>query len=76
MSSACAVSSARVAGLLHAMLGAGQLWELDGRRRGPVPHGPTTPDSLLPDAAAVIKQLISTTPSLNFSLVALGPAQA
>lgn len=53
----------------------GTLWELDGRRRGPVPHGPTTPESLLPDAAAVIRKLIATTECLNFSLVALAPPQ-
>jgi ubiquitin carboxyl-terminal hydrolase L3 len=36
----------------------GQLWELDGRRAGPISHGPTTSDSLLPDVAAVAKAFI------------------
>ncbi len=53
------------------MCATGTLWELDGRRRGPVPHGPTSPDTLLQDSAAVIKEFIETSNSLNFSLVAL-----
>lgn len=37
---------------------AGKLWQLDGRRAGPVCHGPTTPDSLLGDAARVVKEFV------------------
>jgi hypothetical protein len=54
----------------------GQLWELDGRRRGPIPHGPTKPDTLLADAVEVVKQQIARIPSVNFSLVALAPTLA
>ncbi len=38
---------------------AGQLWELDGRRAGPVCHGPTSRDSLLADSARVVREFVS-----------------
>jgi hypothetical protein len=36
----------------------GQLYELDGRRAGPVPHGPTSPDTLLVDVTKVVKKFM------------------
>jgi ubiquitin carboxyl-terminal hydrolase L3 len=56
----------------------GRLWECDGRKAGPVDHGPTEVGSLLADTAAVVKNnfVEKAGASLNFSLVALAPAQA
>ncbi|XP_064607747.1 ubiquitin carboxyl-terminal hydrolase-like isoform X1 [Liolophura sinensis] len=50
----------------------GELYELDGRKDGPVLHGKTTPDTLLQDAVAVVKQFMARDPDeLNFTLMAL-----
>uniref|UniRef100_A0A383W0T3 Ubiquitin carboxyl-terminal hydrolase n=1 Tax=Tetradesmus obliquus TaxID=3088 RepID=A0A383W0T3_TETOB len=54
----------------------GQLWELDGRRKGPISHGPSQPDSLLQDVARVAKDFMARTNSLNFNLIALASADA
>lgn len=52
------------------------LWQLDGRKAGPIDHGETTSESLLRDVAAVIKKnFVEKANSLNFSLVALAAAQ-
>lgn len=40
----------------------GVLYELDGRKEGPVPHGPTSSASLLQDACAVVKQFMDRDP--------------
>jgi hypothetical protein len=37
----------------------GQLYELDGRRAGPIAHGPTSSDTLLQDVARVTKDFIA-----------------
>ncbi len=42
--------------LLHCT--AGELWELDGRRAGPVSHGPLSGAGLLHDSARVAKQFM------------------
>merc|ERR1712021_259790 len=48
------------------------LYELDGRKKRPISHGPTTPDSFCLDAAAVCKKFISLDPDdTNFAAVAL-----
>ena len=53
----------------------GRLWELDGRKATPIDHGPTTPETLLADAAKVMRQFMDRDPGeLRFTLVALGPA--
>jgi ubiquitin carboxyl-terminal hydrolase L3 len=53
----------------------GTLYELDGRRDGPVNHGPTTEDSLLEDTAEVVKKFMARDPeNLNFTVVALAKA--
>ncbi|KAL3497558.1 hypothetical protein ACH5RR_040290 [Cinchona calisaya] len=50
----------------------GQLYELDGRRSGPVSHGSSSPSSLLQDAAKVIQKMIQNNPdSLNFNVMAI-----
>ncbi|KAJ8774413.1 hypothetical protein K2173_012719 [Erythroxylum novogranatense] len=50
----------------------GELFELDGRKSGPISHGPTSPGSLLQDAAKVIAGMIQANPhSLNFNVMAI-----
>ncbi|KAG2483811.1 hypothetical protein HYH03_017334 [Edaphochlamys debaryana] len=49
----------------------GQLWELDGRRSGPVLRGPTSPASLLADAAGVVRQFVARSDSVSFNVLAL-----
>ncbi|XP_015902749.3 ubiquitin carboxyl-terminal hydrolase 3 [Ziziphus jujuba] len=50
----------------------GVLYELDGRKTGPISHGASSPDSLLQDAAKVIKGIIQKNPdSLNFNVIAI-----
>ncbi|KAJ6801532.1 ubiquitin carboxyl-terminal hydrolase 3-like [Iris pallida] len=48
------------------------LYELDGIKPQPLPHGFSSPSSLLQDAARVIKAMIQTKPdSINFNVMAL-----
>ncbi|KAL3499674.1 hypothetical protein ACH5RR_038767 [Cinchona calisaya] len=50
----------------------GQLYELDGRRSGPVLHGSSSSSSLLQDVAKVIQKTIEKNPdSLNFNVMAI-----
>ncbi|TYH59242.1 hypothetical protein ES332_D08G210100v1 [Gossypium tomentosum] len=50
----------------------GQLYELDGRKSGPISHGSSSRSTLLQDAAKVIKGMIQKNPeSLNFNVIAL-----
>lgn len=50
----------------------GELYELDGRKSGPISHGPSSPDGLLQDAAKVIQGMIQKNPdSLNFNVIAI-----
>ncbi|CAI0376428.1 unnamed protein product [Linum tenue] len=50
----------------------GELYELDGRKAGPVLHGSSSPESLLQDSAKVIKGMIQKNPeSLNFNVIAV-----
>ncbi|XP_073111754.1 ubiquitin carboxyl-terminal hydrolase 3-like isoform X2 [Elaeis guineensis] len=50
----------------------GELYELDGRKFQPISHGPSSPSSLLQDAAKVIKAMIQKIPdSMNFNVMAL-----
>jgi ubiquitin carboxyl-terminal hydrolase L3 len=50
----------------------GELYELDGRKTGPISHGPSSPSSLLQDAAKVIQGMIEKNPSsLNFNVIAI-----
>lgn len=53
----------------------GTLYELDGRRNGPVSHGATTEETLLEDSIAVVKKFMERDPTnLNFTVVALAKA--
>eukprot|EP00898_Chlorokybus_atmophyticus_P001266 jgi/Chlat1/213/Chrsp1S00212 len=55
----------------------GSLYELDGRKPHPVNHGPSSPETLLKDAAKVIRQFMDRSPeSSNFNVIALAPAVA
>ncbi|GLT49130.1 hypothetical protein SLA2020_227080 [Shorea laevis] len=50
----------------------GQLYELDGRRSGPMLHGASSPSTLLQDAAKIIQGVIQQNPeSLNFNVIAI-----
>ncbi|GKU95613.1 hypothetical protein SLEP1_g8948 [Rubroshorea leprosula] len=49
-----------------------QLYELDGRRSGPISHGASSPSTLLQDTAKVIQGVIQKNPeSLNFNVIAI-----
>jgi len=53
----------------------GSLYELDGRKSFPIKHGPSSPDTLLRDAAAVVRQVIARDPEeLRFTVVVLSSA--
>ena len=53
----------------------GCLYELDGRKSGPVNHGATTAETLLQDAVKVIQGFMQRDPdAVQFNMVALGPA--
>ncbi|KAI3469012.1 hypothetical protein Pfo_025675 [Paulownia fortunei] len=50
----------------------GQLYELDGRRAGPISHGASSTSTLLQDAAKVIQKIIQKNPdSINFNVIAI-----
>lgn len=51
-----------------------QLYELDGRKEGPVCHGPTTQENLLKDACQVVKKFMERDPEeVRFNIMALAP---
>ncbi|KAF2315081.1 hypothetical protein GH714_038124 [Hevea brasiliensis] len=50
----------------------GELFELDGRKSGPISHGASSPSNLMQDAAKVIRNMIQKNPdSLNFNVIAI-----
>ncbi|EFX76244.1 ubiquitin carboxyl-terminal hydrolase isozyme L3-like [Daphnia pulex] len=54
----------------------GGLYELDGRKPQPVPHGNTTRETFLEDAAKVCRELMAVDPEeVHFTLVALTAAE-
>lgn len=54
----------------------GTLYELDGRKSRPVPHGPSSRDTFLEDAAKVCRELMAVDPEeVHFTLVALTSAE-
>ncbi|EAS03493.3 ubiquitin carboxyl-terminal hydrolase (macronuclear) [Tetrahymena thermophila SB210] len=54
----------------------GHIYELDGRKKTPINHGQSSPDTFLQDACVVAKKLMDRDPSqLNFTLVALAKTQ-
>ena len=53
----------------------GKLYELDGRKAGPVCHGDTTPETLLADACKVVQSFMARDPNeLRFTIMALAPS--
>ncbi len=51
-----------------------KLYELDGRKQGPVLHGDTTEMTLLHDACKVVKVFIDRDPDeMRFTILALAP---
>ncbi|KAL0215834.1 hypothetical protein P9112_008018 [Eukaryota sp. TZLM1-RC] len=49
----------------------GRMYEFDGRKSRPVPHGETTEESFLKDVAKIAKEFIERTNSLELSMVSL-----
>lgn len=53
----------------------GHIYELDGRKEGPVNHGPSSAETLLADACRVVKGFMERDPEeLRFTIMALAPA--
>lgn len=54
----------------------GQLWELDGRRSGPVSHGKSSKDTFLSDCAQMIQQkYVNKSSSITFSVMAISSVE-
>ncbi|CAN8274788.1 unnamed protein product [Cochlearia groenlandica] len=50
----------------------GELYELDGRKAGPISHGSSSPATLLKDATKVVKKMIEKNPgSHDFNVIAI-----
>ncbi len=51
-----------------------RLYELDGRKQGPVDHGPTSQATLLKDAIQVVQKFMARDPTeMRFTMTALAP---
>ena len=54
----------------------GGLYELDGRKTGPIQHGTTTETNLLQDACRVVEKFMKRDPQeVRFTILALAPTQ-
>lgn len=48
------------------------IYEMDGRKHGPINHGPTTPETFLKDSIQVVKKFVDINPANpNFSMQAV-----
>lgn len=55
----------------------GILYELDGRKNKPIPHGPTSRSTLLKDACQVVQKFMNRDPGeVRFAITALSPKVA
>ena len=55
----------------------GCLYEMDGRKSFPINHGATTPETLLQDACAVIKEFLERDPGESgFAVTALAATES
>eukprot|EP00163_Fabomonas_tropica_P006751 TRINITY_DN1633_c0_g1_i2.p1 TRINITY_DN1633_c0_g1~~TRINITY_DN1633_c0_g1_i2.p1 ORF type:complete len:237 (+),score=21.07 TRINITY_DN1633_c0_g1_i2:63-773(+) len=53
------------------------LYELDGRKERPIPHGATTADTVLEDSARVVREFMARDPeNLNFNMLVLRGAES
>ena len=51
-----------------------RLYELDGRKAGPIDHGPTTQATLLKDAIKVVQTFMARDPNeMRFTMTAMAP---
>lgn len=54
----------------------GILYELDGRKEKPIPHGSTTPETFLKDSSQVVQKFMDRDAGeLRFTILALAPSQ-
>lgn len=51
----------------------GRMMMFDGRRKCPIDCGPSSPDTLLQDAAKEVQRFVEMTQQISFSLIALAP---
>lgn len=53
------------------------IYELDGMKASPIPHGKTSSETFLKDCAEIIKRdyIEKSNGNINFSIITLGPSQ-
>ena len=54
----------------------GNIYELDGRKESPIPHGSTSQETFLKDSAKVVQKFMDRDPGeMRFTILALAPAK-
>lgn len=53
----------------------GRLYELDGIKKGPVDHGPSSPDTFAVDSGKVCQEIMAKNPDLHYTAVAVVKAE-